>query len=52
MIKELAKEMIREQAKDIEKRMIECVKLDQLEQLQQYKQLFDDIMLQIKALDK
>lgn len=51
-MKELAKEMLIEQAKDIEKRMIECVKLDQLEQLQQYKQLFDDIMLQIKALDK
>lgn len=51
-MKQLAKEMLTEQAKEIEQRMIECVKLDQLEQLQQYRKLFDDIMLQLKALDK
>lgn len=51
-MKELAKEMLTEQAKEIEQQMARCVELDLLDELKQYRQLFDNIMLQIKALDK
>lgn len=47
---ELAKEMLLDQAKDLEQRMIRCVELDLLDELKQYRQLFDDVMEQLKAL--
>ena len=51
-MKQLAKDMLTEQAKEIEQQMIICVELDLLDELKQYRQLFENIMLQIKALDE
>lgn len=43
---------LKQLAKEIEQRMGGCVELDLLDELKQYRELFDNVMEQLKALDK
>lgn len=51
-LSELAKEMLLDQAKDIEEQMARCVELDLLDELKQYRQLFDNVMEQLRLLNE
>ena len=51
-MQELAREMLTEQAKELEQQMARCVELDLLDELKEYRKLFDNVLEQLKALDK
>lgn len=51
-LNELAKEMLLDQAKEIEQQMARCVELDLLDELKQYRQLFDNVMEQLRLLNE
>nr|CDL65954.1 unnamed protein product [uncultured bacterium] len=51
-LSELAKEMLLDQAKEIEQQMARCVELDLLDELKQYRQLFDNVMEQLRLLNE
>ena len=44
--------MLLDQAKEIEQQMARCVELDLLDELKQYRQLFDNVMEQLRLLNE